>query len=93
MTYNEAEKLMLDNVKIVQTNGNKKFPYQIHKLLIMPTGICNEEALCIIKWAVGNDLPFKKAFDVCELKQQDFDVYVYTKEQNIKPISLSEYFS
>lgn len=93
LTYEEAQKFMLNNLKIVETNGNDKFPYRIHKLLIMPTDISHEDESCIIKWTVGNDIDFKKAFDICELSQDNFEVYVYTKEQMIRPILLSHYIS
>jgi hypothetical protein len=53
MTYEQANKLMLDNTKIVKTNGNDKFPYHIDRLLIMPCKRDDENELCIIKWVIG----------------------------------------
>lgn len=99
MTYKEAEKLMYENINLVETDGNEKFPYYIGRLLIMPSKRDDENELCIIKWTIGQGVEFKQAFKACELKEEDFDVYVYTKTKNkltetsIRPILLSEYLS
>ena len=93
MTYEESEKKLFDNVKIIDTNGNERFPYHIDRLLIMPVKRDHESELCIIKWVVGHDIPIKRAIEVCMLTKEDFDIYVYTKTEGIAPMLLSEYFS
>ena len=98
MTFEDSMTLMYKYVKLVETNGNEKFPYYIDRLLIMPVKRDDENELCIIKWVVGQDVDFKKAFDACDLREEDFDVYVYTKtttisELPIRPILLSDYIS
>lgn len=97
MTYEEAIKILYANVKIVNTNGNDKFPYHIDRLLIMPVKRDYDNEGCIIKWVVGKDIDFKRAIEVCGLSEEDFDVYVYTQTKKligtIEPILLSEYLS
>jgi hypothetical protein len=98
MTYEEAGKLMNDNLKIVETVGNENFPYFIDRLLIMPSKRNKENELCIIKWVIFNGAFFKDAFNTCEITEDDFNVYVYTKIETmyglrILPIPLSEYLS
>lgn len=83
MTYDEAEKFMFENLNIVDTDGNDKFPYRIDRLLIMPIDVTIEEQAEIVKWVVFNGLPFKKGLDVSGLgHKSDFDVYVFSKEIN-----------
>src|SRR3569623_1997277 len=98
MTFEDAMMRIYKHAKLLKTAGNEKFPFYIDRLLIMPVKRDDENELCIIKWVIGQDVDFKKAFAACDLREEDFDVYIYTKTQTItgfpiRPILLSEYIS
>lgn len=92
MTYNEAKNVLAENTKLVGTVGNFNFPYLIDRILIMPSELTNEIKNCIVKWVVVEDTPFDVAFKACSIDvNDDFEVYLYSKEKGSNPISISSY--
>jgi|SRR5580700_4608439 hypothetical protein len=98
MTYEESMRLMYRYVNVIETNGNEKFPYFINRLLVMPATRNDSTEDCIIESVIDHETDFKTAFKTCDIKEENFDVYVYTKTMTaagrpIRPFLLSEYLS
>jgi len=98
MTYEESMRLMYRHVNVIGSNGNEKFPYFIDRMLVMPASRNDATETCIIDSVIGHETDFKTAFKNCEVSEENFDVYVYTKTitahgHPIKPFLLSEYLS
>ena len=91
-------RLMFRYVIVIETNGNEKFPYFIDRLLVMPANRNDTTEHCLIESVIDRETDFKTAFKTCDIKEENFDVYVYTKTKTatgraIRPFLLSEYLS
>jgi hypothetical protein len=93
MNYKEAEIFRNEQLKLVGTMGDDKFPFVIDKILILPANfdLYPNKGLEVIKWIVGVGMGNKEALESCEFTNEDLQVYLYSKDKKSTPILLWEY--